>query len=125
MMGGVESILLSEDDADVRKLTKNVLEEAGYTVIEAEDGEEALNKFKENESSIRLLLLDVIMPKKDGKAVYEEIRKTHPVIKALFMSGYTANIIHKKGILEKDLNFISKPVAPAELLRMVRNVLDT
>ncbi|MCK9420903.1 MAG: PAS domain S-box protein, partial [Nitrospirae bacterium] len=125
MMGGVESILLSEDDADVRKLTKNVLEEAGYTVIEAEDGEEALNKFKENESSIRLLLLDVIMPKKDGKAVYEEIRRTHPAIKALFMSGYTANIIHKKGILEKDLNFISKPVAPAELLRMVRNVLDT
>jgi len=125
MIGGVEAILLSEDDSAVRKLTKNVLEEAGYTVIEAEDGEEALNKFRGNDGSIRLLLLDVIMPKKDGKAVYEEIRKTHPAIKALFMSGYTANIIHKKGILEKDLNFISKPVAPAELLRLVRKVLDT
>lgn len=123
-IGGTETILLAEDDAEVRKLTKARLEEAGYSVIEAEDGEEALNRFMGNEDKVRLLLLDVVMPKKDGKAVYEEIRKTHPAMKALFMSGYTADIIHKKGILEKDLNFISKPVAPAELLRMVRNILN-
>lgn len=125
ILGGVETILLAEDDAEVRKLTKNVLEEFGYTVIEAEDGEEALNKFTGNEDSVRLLLLDVMMPKKNGREVYKEIRRTHPAMKALFMSGYTANVIHKKGILEKELNFISKPLAPSDLLRMVRKILDT
>ncbi len=124
IIGGVETILLAEDDSVVRKLTKNVLEEFGYTVIEAEDGEEALDKFTGNEDNVRLLLLDVIMPKKSGKEVYEEIRKTHPAMKALFMSGYTANVIHKKGILDKDLHFISKPASPVELLRKVRKVLD-
>ena len=124
IIGGVETILLAEDDSAVRKLTKTVLEEYGYTVIEAEDGEEALNKFAGNEDSVRLLLLDVVMPKKNGNEVYAEIRKTHPAMKALFMSGYTANVIHKKGILDKDLHFISKPASPVELLRMVRKVLD-
>ncbi len=123
-IGGTETILLAEDNADVRKLTRAMLEEAGYTVIEAEDGEEALNSFMGSEDKVRLLLLDVIMPKKNGREVYEEIRGNHPAMKALFMSGYTANIIHKKGILEKELNFISKPVDPAEFLRMVRNILD-
>jgi PAS domain S-box-containing protein len=123
-IGGTETILLAEDDADVRKLTKTMLEEAGYTVIEAEDGEEALNRFTGNEDKVRLLLLDVIMPKKNGREVYVEIRKTHPAMKALFMSGYTANVIHKKGILEKDLNFISKPFNAAEFLGMVRKILD-
>lgn len=124
IIGGVETILLAEDDSAVRILTKNVLQESGYTVIEAEDGEEALSKFTGNGDNIRLLLLDVIMPKKSGKDVYEEIRKTHPAMKALFMSGYTANVIHGKGLLDKDLHFISKPASPAELLRMVRKVLD-
>ncbi len=124
IIGGEETILLAEDDPVVRKLTKNVLEESGYTVIEAEDGEEALNKFTNNEDNVRLLFLDVMMPKKSGKEVYEEIRKTHPAMKVLFMSGYTANVIHKKGLLDKDLHFISKPASPVELLRMVRKVLD-
>ena len=82
ILGGVETILLAEDDAEVRKLTKNVLEEFGYTVIEAEDGEEALNKFTGNEDSVRLLLLDVMMPKKNGREVYKEIRRTHPAMKS-------------------------------------------
>ncbi len=122
--GGVETILLAEDDSAVRKLTKTVLEGSGYTVIDAEDGEKALNKFTGNEDSVRLLLLDVTMPKNSGKEVYDDIRKTHPAMKALFMSGYTANVIHKKGLLDKDLHFISKPASPVELLRMVRKVLD-
>ena len=122
--GGTETILVAEDDAGVRKLTKVVLEEFGYTVIEAEDGETAVRKFSENRDRIGFLILDVIMPKKNGKEVYEEAQKIRPDIKALFTSGYTANIIHKKGILDEGLHFISKPITPKELLEKVRIVLD-
>ncbi len=121
---GTETLLLAEDDADVRKFTKYVLEESGYTVIEAEGGMDAIDKFMENKDKVRLLLLDVIMPKKNGKEVFDDIRKLKPEIKALFMSGYTANVIHKKGILEEGLDFILKPVSPAKLLKKVREVLD-
>ncbi|MBI1810921.1 MAG: response regulator, partial [Nitrospirae bacterium] len=109
LSGGTETILLAEDEEEVRKLMKLVLEEAGYKVIEAVDGKEATEKFRENKDSINLLLLDVIMPKINGKGVYEEARKIKPDIKALFSSGYPADFIHKKGILEEGLNFISKP----------------
>ncbi len=71
-----------------------------------------------------MLLLDVIMPKKNGKQVYEIVRNTEPNVKAIFMSGYTADIIDEKGILDQNLNFISKPIAPLELLNIVRQVLD-
>lgn len=123
-IGGTETLLLAEDDTDVRKFTKYVLEEFGYTVIEAEDGKDAVGKFTENKDKVRLLLLDVIMPKKNGKEAYDEIRKAEPEIKALFMSGYTANAIHKKGILEKGLDFVLKPISPTKLLKKVREILD-
>ncbi len=121
---GSETVLVAEDEAAVRKLTRDVLEGYGYKAIEAEDGEDAINKFMENKEGIHILLFDLIMPKKNGKEAYEEISRIRPDIKAIFMSGYTADIIHKKGILEKGLNFISKPVSPDELLRRVREVLD-
>ena len=121
---GTETLLLAEDDAEVRKFTKYVLEESGYTVIEAEDGRDAVDKFIENKDNIQLLLLDVIMPGKNGKEVYDAIRKEKPGIKALFMSGYTANIIHKKGILDEGLDFVLKPVSPTQLLKKIRELLD-
>lgn len=124
VQGGTETILLGEDDPNVRGLIKEVLERYGYKVIEAVDGDDAIEKFFEHMEDIRLLLLDVVMPKKNGKEVYEEIKKFVPCIKALFASGYTANVIHKKGVLDEGLIFISKPVAPNELLRKVREVLD-
>jgi len=74
---------------------------------------------------IDLLILDVIMPKKNGKEVYETIRKVNPNIKAIFTSGYTADIIHRKGILEEGSDFILKPFPPLKLLEKVRSVLDT
>lgn len=123
--GGKETVLVAEDDQAVRKLTRDILERFGYKVIAAEDGEDAIEKFINNKEDIKLLLLDVIMPKKNGKEVYEEIKKINPGIKALFLSGYTANLIHKKGILDEGLNFILKPVSPKELLRKVREVLDS
>jgi DNA-binding NarL/FixJ family response regulator len=71
-----------------------------------------------------LLLFDLIMPKKNGREAYEEIRKIMSDIKVLFTSGYPADIIHEKGILEEGINFISKPVSPDDLLRKIREVLD-
>jgi CheY-like chemotaxis protein len=121
---GKEILLLAEDDVEVRKFTKHILEESGYTVIEAKDGHDAVNKFMDNKDNIRFLLLDVIMPGKNGKDVYHEIRKENPDIKALFISGYTANIIHKKGILEEGVDVILKPVSPTRLLQKIREILD-
>ncbi len=122
--GGTETVLVAEDDQAVRKLTGDVLERLGYKVIAAGDGEEAIEKFMKNKEDIQLLLLDVIMPKKNGKEAYEEIKKINPHIKTLFLSAYTADLIHKKGILEGGLDFILKPVSPKELLRKVREILD-
>jgi len=100
-IGGTETILMAEDDEEVRKFTKSVLEEFGYTIIEAVNGEDAITKFIENKDTIQLLLFDVIMPKKNGIEAYEEIIKIKPDIKAIFTSGYPADVIQKKG-LSKD-----------------------
>jgi len=123
--GGTETVLLAEDDPYVRDLIKAILEEAGYTVLEAADGDGAIKVFTENKDAIQLVLLDVIMPKKHGKEVHNVIKRTNPDSKVLFMSGYEVNLIFKKGVLEEGLNFIQKPVTRDELLRKVREVLDT
>ena len=123
--GGTETILLSEDETEVRKLTKTILEDFGYNVIETCDGEEAITRFKEYKNKINLLILDVVMPNKNGKEAYNEAIKLRPDIKTIFTSGYNEEIIHKKGVLEDGINFILKPFVPTELLRKVREVLDT
>jgi PAS domain S-box-containing protein len=121
---GTETVIVAEDDSQVRELIKEVLEGFGYKVMEAADGEDALKVFNENKDRIQLLILDVVMPKKNGKEVYDEIRKVRPDIKAIFTSGYNVDIIHQKGILEEGSDFISKPISPEELLRKVREILD-
>jgi two-component system cell cycle sensor histidine kinase/response regulator CckA len=120
---GHETILLVEDESVVRQVTKDMLEEFGYTVIEAIDGDEGVRVFRENQQRIQLVLCDLIMPHKNGKEVYEEIRKMRPDIKVIFMSGYTADIIEQQGIHEMGINFISKPTATSELLEKIREVL--
>ena len=122
--GGTETILVAGKDETVRGLIVGVLMQSGYTVIQAENGEDAVNKFMANRGSIKLLLLNVVMPKKNGKEVYEKIRIFEPAVKALFLSGYPADIMYKKGLLKKDMNFIQKPITMNELLRKVRAVLD-
>ncbi len=124
IQGGVETVLVAEDDEVVRKLTTKVLEQFGYTVIEAEDGEDAVNKFMEHRDLIKLLLFDVIMPKKNGREAYAKIKIFSPDMKVLFLSGYTAETMQRKGLLEPGLNFIMKPVPVNELLRKVRSILD-
>jgi nitrogen-specific signal transduction histidine kinase/CheY-like chemotaxis protein len=123
-LGSGETILLAEDDAQVRKVTSMYLQESGYKVIEAENGEEAIKRFFENKDTIAIVLLDVIMPIKTGKDAYEEIKKRSPDLKAIFMSGYTDDIISRKGILEEGFDFISKPINPNTLMRKIRDVLD-
>jgi PAS domain S-box-containing protein len=123
--GGSETILVAEDSESIRSLLDVVLRRAGYRTIIAEDGEEALRLFTENSADIHLLLLDVIMPKGDGKAVYDEARKLRWDIKAVFMSGYSEDIILDKGFLKEGLNFMQKPVSPRELLVKVRKALDS
>lgn len=122
--GGVEAILIGEDDPDVRQFVKGLLEGYGYSVIDACDGEDSVSKFKMNRDVIKLVILDIIMPKKNGRDAYEEMRKLRPEIKTLFMSGYAGDVLNSKGIHEEGLNFIAKPLLPVELLNKVRSVLD-
>ncbi len=119
---GSGTILLAEDDAAARGVTKRILTEFGYTVIEAVDGDDAVKKFSKHKDRIKIAILDVIMPQKDGKKVYDKIRKIKPDIKVLFMSGYTADIIHKKGIVDDNLNFLAKPVTPDKLLHKIYEI---
>ena len=120
---GDETILVAEDNEGVRTLIRTILGKYGYTVIEAVDGEDAIIKFNAHRK-MDLLIIDSVMPKKNGREVYDEICKTDPHVKTLFMSGYTKDIILDKGIEEKSFHFISKPISPNDLLRKVREVLD-
>jgi PAS domain S-box-containing protein len=121
---GKETVLLAEDDETVREYTISILQEAGYTVMAAANGQEALMKFHEQPGAVDLLLLDVIMPKKNGREVYEEARKVRPGMKVLFTSGYTAELVAEKGIIRGDINFLTKPCSPTDLLRKIREVLE-
>ena len=121
---GTETILLAEDNDDVRTGTTSVLEEFGYTVIEAVDGEDAIIKFQRYKDRINFLILDVIMPKKNGKEAYEEIKRIRPDIDAVFTSGYTADIVHQKGNIAEGVELILKPATPKVLLGKIREILD-
>ncbi|MCI4626268.1 MAG: PAS domain S-box protein [Candidatus Magnetoovum sp. WYHC-5] len=118
-----ETILIAEDDHDVRKIMKKILEREGYRVVEAEDGLDVVQKFKENKDNINILILDVIMPKQNGNKAYEDIKLIRPDIKALFTSGYSDDVIIKKGVLGDNVNFIIKPVSPASLLMNIKRLL--
>lgn len=121
---GTETILIAEDCNDLREFMRNILAKLGYQVICAVDGQDAVDKFRDNADKIQLIIMDMIMPKKSGKAAYDEIRRIRPDARALFSSGYSANIVQQQGDLGKYAEFISKPVQPAELLKKVRYLLD-
>jgi PAS domain S-box-containing protein len=122
--GGGETVLLVEDSAEIRQFLRGLLTGSGYRVLEAADGEEAVDMFRENRNTIDLLLLDVIMPRKNGKQAFDEIRTVKPSVKALFMSGYTADVITRKGIDTEGIELIAKPFTPGSLLERIREVLD-
>jgi PAS domain S-box-containing protein len=122
--GGTETILVADDDTSLRELADKLFSQFGYTVITAEDGQDALVKFSENKDKIALVILDVIMPKMNGKETREAIWKIRPDSKVLLFSGYTADIMHTRGMLDDGVEFIAKPLSPVKLLRKVREVLD-
>lgn len=120
---GAETILLAEDEPDVRDVIKTMLENFGYKVIESVDGVDAIRRYKENEEYINLLVFDLLMPHKNGKEAYDEIKKINPDVKIVYVSGYSDDII-KRSIFEEGLDFISKPLKPNDFLRKIREVLD-
>jgi len=107
----------------LRELSEKFLGMFGYTIITAVDGRDALAKFRENRDKIDLVILDIIMPKMNGKDAFDEMRKINPNVKAIFISGYTGEIIHKRGLLDQTLVFVSKPLNLKRLLVKVREVL--
>ena len=125
LRGGTETILLVEDNSAARTATKIVLEELGYRVIEAVDGEDALEKFRANRDRIQLVILDVIMPHGSIKPIYDEMLLIRSDIKAIFLSGYTEDILKRSGMIEEGLTFLTKPFLPAKLASKMREMLDT
>jgi PAS domain S-box-containing protein len=120
---GVGTILVVDDDASIRALAEKALSMFGYTVITAVDGNDALVKFKENKDRIDLAILDIIMPEMNGKDAFNEMRKIDPALKAVFISGYTSDIIRKRGLFEQGLEFVAKPLNLKQLLTKVHDVL--
>lgn len=125
LTGHGETILVAEDEETVRDSMKNILEAFGYNVIIAEDGNEAVEQFKRNAEKVRLLILDVVMPGLNGEEAFDTIHSINPEIRAIFTSGYTADIIRGQKIMSENAVFISKPVVPDKLLMKIKEVLET
>jgi CheY-like chemotaxis protein len=123
LANGIETLLIAEDEEIVRNLMKKNLEKAGYKVIVADNGEDGVVQFREH-GDISLILSDLIMPRKNGKEMLDEIRKINPGVKAVFISGYAADVMRKKGMFEEGVAYITKPFKKGDLLHKVREVLD-
>ena len=121
---GSETILVAEDDSMVRDLARQVLERAGYSVILAEDGVQAVAQFRKHRDEIHLLLLDVVMPNLGGKDARAQILQEGGNLPVLFSSGYSENAVHANFVLKEGIPLIQKPYRSEELLRAVRKALD-
>jgi len=121
---GGSTILLAEDNEMMRILGREILEEFGYSVVEAVDGVDALEKFREQGERISLVILDVIMPKMKGREVYDAIRGIAPDMRILFCSGYARDVVVSQGGLDEGMNYLAKPFTPKELLMKIREVCD-
>lgn len=122
--GGNETILLAEDDKTVLKLTAMTLRSAGYTVLTAVDGEDAMIQFEQNKDQIDLVMLDVMMPRMGGKETLQKMKKIRPDLPHLFASGYSENAVHTGFIQNPELHLLSKPYRSEDLLRKIRQILD-
>ena len=123
--GGKETILIAEDDEMVRNLAAEVLTDAGYSVLTANDGAQALAVLQDRGHAVDLMLLDVVMPHMGGKAVMEHAARLGLSIPTLFSSGYSADSVHTGFVLHEGLRLVRKPYRPADLLRRVRQTLDS
>jgi len=121
---GSETVLVAEDEEIVRNYLRDILRRAGYSVITASDGAEAMVRFHQAREDISLVISDVVMPRKNGKEIYEEISSIRPEVRFVFISGYTADIIIQKGIFDAGVDFVTKPFMKNDILQKVREVLD-
>ena len=121
---GHETVLLVEDDEHLRGLTLRILQSRGYQIITATDGRDALRRAKEHEGAIHLMLSDVVMPGMSGRVLSEQLCALRPMLKVLFMSGYTDDDVMRRGILDRRTAFLEKPFTPEQLVGKVRDVLD-
>jgi PAS domain S-box-containing protein len=122
---GTETILLVEDDENLLYLEADMLKEGGYTVLTATTTEAALLLAKKHQGDIHLLITDVVMPAMNGRELSNKILTMRPEMKVLFMSGYTADIISKQGLIEEGIQFLQKPVSFKAIMTKVREVLNT
>ena len=121
---GTETILLVDDDQAVRSVAKIALQDAGYLVIEASGGEEALSDVSARNIAVELLVTDVVMPRMSGKELARTLERTCPRARVLYVSGYTADVISHHGILEAGVDYLQKPFSSFEFLTKVREILD-
>jgi len=122
---GTETILLVEDEEVVRGLTRKILMQAGYNVLDAKGGDEAIRLCRAHAGPIDLLLTDVVMPEVSGKEVADRLLELRPSIRVLYMSGYTDEAIVQHGVLDANVKFIQKPFTWVGLTRKVREVLNS
>jgi two-component system, cell cycle sensor histidine kinase and response regulator CckA len=122
--GGIETVLLVEDEQGVRELACQVLQMNGYKVLEAQNGRDALQVAENNGGKVDLLLTDVVMPHLGGRGLAEQVATINPGVKVLYMSGYTDDAVIRTGVFESENEFLQKPFTTAALLDKVREVLD-
>jgi two-component system sensor histidine kinase EvgS len=118
-----ETVLLVEDEPTILTMGKIMLEQLGYRVLATDRPDEAIRMADEHAGEIQLLLTDVVMPNMNGKDLAERLQALYPSMKSLFMSGYTADVIAHRGVLDKSVHFIQKPFSLRELAAKVRQAL--
>jgi two-component system, cell cycle sensor histidine kinase and response regulator CckA len=121
---GTETVLLVEDEQSVRTLTRTMLEQSGYTVLEAENGSRAVEIAKDHQGRIQLLLTDVLMPEMNGPELSEKVHWIHPEAKTLYASGYSSSFGTQNGLLHEGASLLQKPIVRTTLLRKIRSLLD-